>query len=203
MLLYGNSLNLASLNFMTRIPFLLLLFAIPSTRPLFGQEKPVLETEKYLNFLAAIENSSTFNYFTVIKVKNLNTGVIKEICTKGNFVSGALHAELKAGYDKKGEDKVAEFVKTRKDRYFEFKNKTALNNISFYEYDTKRLNKIQSKYDFDKVVRMIKKDKKFAMGLSDEEMKYFAHLIFNKGYMTGESDCFGGTLEYVDRTKAN
>src|SRR6185312_17507021 len=128
-----------------------------------------LDTEKYLNFLAAIENTSTFNYFTVIKVKDLNTGITKEICTKGNFVSGALYRELKANYDEKGRRKVEEFVKKRKDRYFELRDKVALNNISFYDYDTKQLKKIQGKYDFDKVVQIIKKDKKFAIGLSNLE----------------------------------
>ncbi len=160
-----------------------------------------LDTEKYLNFLAAIENTSTFSFFTVIKVKDLNTGITKEICTKGNFVSGALYRELKANYDEKGRLKVEAFIKKRKDRYFELKDKVALSNISFYDYDTKRLKKIQGKYDFDKVVQIIKRDKKFSVGLSDMEMKYFAQLLFNRGYMTGESDCFGGRLEYVDRTK--
>src|SRR5688572_32798984 len=59
-----------------------------------------LEKEKYLNFLAAVENSSTFSYFTVITVKDLNTAVVKEICVKGNFLSGAVHTELGIGYDK-------------------------------------------------------------------------------------------------------
>jgi len=162
-----------------------------------------LDTEKYLNFLAAIENTSTFNYFTVIKVKDLNTGITKEICAKGNFVSGALYRELKANYDENGRHRVEEFIKKRKDRYFEFKDKEALYNISFYDYDIKQLHKVRAKYDFNKVVQIIKKDKKFEVGLSDSEMKYFAQVLFNKGYMSGESDCFGGQLEYVDRTKIN
>jgi hypothetical protein len=160
-----------------------------------------IDTEKYLNFLAAVNRSSTFNYFTVIRVKNLNTGLTKEICTKGDCISYALHMELKAGYDEEGKQKVLEFVKANKDRYFELKSKKALHLISFADYDTTQLYKIQDKYDFDKAVEIIKNDKNFALELSDKEMKYFAHVLFNKGYMTGESDCFGGTLVYVDRTK--
>ncbi len=160
-----------------------------------------LDTEKYLNFLAAVNRSSTFNYFTVIKVKNLNTGLTKEICTKGDCVSYALHLELKAAYDEKGKQKILEFVKATKDRYFELKNRKALHLISFSDYDTTQLSKIQDKYDFDKAVEIIKNDKNFALELSDNEMKYFAHVLFNRGYMTGESNCFGGTLVYVDRTK--
>lgn len=160
-----------------------------------------LENEKYLNFLEAIQNSSTFSYFTVIKIKDLNTGELKEICTKGNFVSGALHIELNAKYDTKGEKKVLEFAKNKKNRYFEFKNKNALNNISFFDYNSKLIDEIQTKYDFKKAVEIIKKNKSFSIRLSDAEMKAFAHILFNKGYLTGENDCWGGSLEYVDRTK--
>ena len=160
-----------------------------------------LENEKYLNFLAAIQNGSTFSYFTVIKVKNLNTGLTKEICTKGNFVSGALHLELKEGYDNKGEQKVLEFAKTKKDRYFEFKNKKALDNIPFFDYKTSLVAKIQTQYNFDKAIEILNKDKDFSIRLSDDEMKAFAHVLFNKGYLTGENNCWGGALEYVDRTK--
>ncbi len=84
------------------------------TLPLLSYQHKVdkrhdLEDEKYLNFLAAVQNSSTFSYFTVIIVKNLNTGLTKEICTKGNFVAGALHRELNAGYDTKGQQQVFDF----------------------------------------------------------------------------------------------
>lgn len=157
-----------------------------------------LEDEMYSNFLAAVKNSSTFNYFTVIKVKNLNTGIIKEICTKGNFVSGAVHIELNAAYDKKGEAKVLDFIKTKKNRYFEFRNKKALANISFFEYDTVMVSTIKDEYDFDKIAESIKADKKFSVSLEHEKMKAFAHVLFNKGYLTGEYSCVGGTLEYVN-----
>lgn len=178
------------------------------TLPLLSYQQKVdkandLENEKYLNFIAAVQNSSTFSYFTVIKVKNLNTGVTKEICTSGNFVSGALHIELKADYDKKGEQKVLDFAKSKKDRYFEFKNKKALDNISFFDYRTNLVSKIQTEYNFDKAIEIIKRDKDFSIRLSDDEMKAFAHVLFNKGYLTGENNCWGGALEYVDRKKSN
>ena len=162
-----------------------------------------LDNEKYLNFVAAVQNSSTISYFTVIKVKNLNTGVTKEICTKGNFVSGALHVELKADYDEKGKQKVLDFAKSKKDRYFEFKNRKALDNISFFDYKTNLVTKIQTEYNFDKTIEIIKKDKDFSIRLSDDEMKAFAHVLFNKGHLTGENNCWGGALEYVCRTKSD
>ena len=153
-----------------------------------------------MNFLAAVQNRSTFNYFTVINVKNLNTGETKEMCTKGNFVSGALHLELNADYDENGERKVLEFVKSKPDRYFEFKNNEALDNISFFDYNTKLVDEIQGEYDFEEAIQIIKKDKDFSIELNDDEMKAFAHVLFNKGFLTGENSCFGGALHYVDRT---
>lgn len=176
------------------------------TLPLFLFQQKVektydLENEKYLNFIAAIQNSSTFSYFTVINVKNLNTGVTKEICTKGNFVAGALHTELNVGYDTKGQQKVFAFAKSKKDRCFEFKNKKALDNISFFDYKTKLVTKVQTEYSFDKTIEIIKKDKDFSIRLADDEMKAYAHVLFNKGYLTGENNCWGGALKYVERTK--
>lgn len=160
-----------------------------------------LDSEKYLNFLAAVQRTSTINYFTVITVKDLNSGVIKEICTKGNFVRGAVHIELQEKYDVIGRKKVLDFLKSKQDRYFEFKDKKALRNISFFDYNPKEVSKIQDKYDFEKAVEIIKRDEQFSYELSDKEMKYFAHVLFNLGYMTAESDCFGGSLFFVDRTK--
>jgi hypothetical protein len=160
-----------------------------------------LASEKYLNFIAAIENKSTFNYFAVIKVKNVNSGETKEVCTKGNFIYGALMIELNCGNDKNREEKVLSYVRNKKNLYFEFKNKKALENISFFDYDPTKLVRIERKYSIDKAVQFIKKNGRFSINLNQNEMKLFAHLLFNKGYMTGESDCFGGTLEYIDRTK--
>src|SRR5690349_10790499 len=105
-------------NFMRTLSLLILLgLALPSFIITIDDD---LETEKFQNYLAAISNNSTFQYFTVIRVKNLNSGEIKEICTQGNFLLGALHAELKADYDQKGEKKVLKFAKAKRDRYFEF-----------------------------------------------------------------------------------
>lgn len=158
-----------------------------------------LANEKYLNYLAAVQNLSTFSYFTVIKVKNIKTDEVKEICTKGNFVAGALHIELGAGYDKAGRDMVLAFVKDKKERYFEFKNKKALNNISFFEYNEQLVDEVQARYSFEKVEEIIERDKEFSISLSKQEMKAFAHILFNRGYLTGENNCYGGELEYVAR----
>ena len=161
-----------------------------------------LENTKYQNYLAAANNLSTFSYFTVVRVKDLNTGIVKEICTKGNFLAGAVHRELHVDYDGKGLQKVYDFIASKKDRYFEFKSKEALDNISFFDYDSELLFKIRSKYNFTTAIDYINKCKAFSIRLPDKEMKAFAHILFNKGYLTGENNCWGGALEYVDRPKA-
>ena len=176
------------------------------TIPLISyQHKPdkskEVESEKYLNFLAAVKNFSTFSYFTVIKVKNLNTGETKEICTKGNFLAGAIHLEFKLNYDGEGQSNAYKIAETKKDRYFEFKSKKALDNISFFDYKLNYIDSVKIKYDFDKVIDIITKEKKFSLRLSDDEMKAFAHVLFNRGFLTGEDSCWGGALEYVDRTR--
>ena len=112
-----------------------------------------------------------------------------------------MHKELNVGYDTKGQQQVFDFAKSKKDRYFEFKNKEALDNISFFDYKTSLVAEIQTEYNFDKAIEIIKKGKDFSIRLSDDRMKAFAHVLFNKGFLTGENNCFGGALEYVDRTK--
>lgn len=155
-----------------------------------------LETEKYLNFVAALKNGSSFSYFTVIKVKDLNTGVVKEICTKGKFVLGALLMESDPSM---GSQSVIDDAKSKKNRYFEFKNKKALENISFFDYKPELIAKVQKRYDINKAIEIIKSGKYFGIKLAHGEMEAFAHILFNKGYLTGEHDCWGGALEYVHR----
>lgn len=96
-----------------------------------------LEEEQYQNYMVAIQNYSTFNYFTVVKVKNLNTGEVKEVCTYGYTVIGALSYELNSKTNKQQEQNVFEYAASKHNRYFELRNKKALENLSFFTYDTK------------------------------------------------------------------
>jgi len=65
-----------------------------------------LEQEEYLNYVAAIKNGSTLQYFVVVTVKDLNSGKTREICTKGSCLNGALHKEYHLDYDEKSIKKV-------------------------------------------------------------------------------------------------
>ena len=171
---------------------------MPLTIYCYGQKN--IENEKYLNFLAAINNGSTIGYFTVVKIKNLKTGKVKEICEKGAFVMGALHMEINADYDRDGEQKVLNYIKG-KDRFFELKNDEALFNVGFNTYSEKLLDTISEKYNFKEIEREIRKNGQYKIDLPDGEMEAFAHILFNMGYMTGENNCWGGGLFYIDRNK--
>lgn len=157
-----------------------------------------LEEVKYRHFVKSLENFSTFNYFTVVTVRDLRSNKVKEICTKGNFLSGAVHCELGVGYDLSGQKKALTWAMSKKDRHFEFKNPKALENISFFDYDTVMVRVIQKRYNFVAIADQIKATKHFSIKLDDKEMKAFAHILFNMGYLTGESSCWGGDLVYVD-----
>ena len=88
---------------------LILIFTIlffTSCKEVVEYEQSLSDEELYPNYVKAIKNESTFQNFLVIKVKNLNNGEIREYCTKGNFLKGALHRELNLGYSKDGIIKV-------------------------------------------------------------------------------------------------
>jgi hypothetical protein len=185
---------------MTRQTIILALIFLLATS-FCGQHKDDL----YLNYVAAIKNESTSQYYLVVKVKNLNNGLTREYCTKGDFLKGALHQECKLDYDNKGVSKVYSLAVDNKDRYFEFKNDSAIwNIIGDWEYSIDDLDKMEKKINFDSLAIQIRKTGKWSMEIFDDKtMLLYAHALFNRGVLTGEDDCFGGTLVYVDRNKIN
>lgn len=179
------------------IRYLVLFFAFFLTTS-FNYDK---KGELYKNYVAAIKNESTFQYYLVVKVKNLNTGQAREYCTEGNFLKGALHREYNLGYDHKGISKVYSLAINNKDRYFEFKNDSAIWNIGgVWKYSMGDLSKLEKKINFDSLAIQIKSDKKWSKQISnDMTLLLYAHALFNRGILTGQNNCFGGTLVFVDR----
>ena len=163
------------------------------------------------NFFAthfkALENSNEHTFEDKIKYclkkyakesKSLlsaaNTVVLEE-----NFLKGAIHKELNIDYTKEGQRKVYEYLKNKNKRYFEFRNKEALENISFDKYDNSALIDFEENYDLEKIILTIR-DKKQITYYKFKNNEKFAmlHLLFNKGILMNESSCFGGTLYLVD-----
>lgn len=157
---------------------------------------------RYANYVNAIENGSTFQYFTVIKVKDVNTGKVREICTKGNFLWGALHTEYDSSYSVNGLKKIQKLLFENKQRYFEFKNAIALNNLGVNKYSVEDLKKFEKENNVDSISKSIKG--KWGIAISDDKtMHLLAHSLFNRGILTGENNCFGGTLTHIDKQMLN
>ena len=156
-----------------------------------------LDSIVYLNYVNAIENQSTLQYFTVVKIKNLNNKETREICTKGNFLAGALHREHKLGYSIDEVIKVQNLMIDNKKRYFEFKDTSAINNLSLNKYSVDEFAKFENKTNMDSISKSaINKD--WSMYFEDDKaMMMFAHSLFNRGILTGENNSFGGTIYYI------
>lgn len=146
--------------------------------------KTELDSLKYNNYKKLIELGGTFNSFVVINVKDLNTKEVKEICTKNNFLIGALNLELK--------NEKTDKVLLNKYRHFEFKDLKALNNIGFKSYDVNEFKKFESTKNIDSLIFRIQKKLPLNLNFKDDnEMVFYAHSLFNKGIMSGEHSCYG------------
>ncbi len=161
-----------------------------------GEQKDPL----YSNYVAAIKNESTIQYFLVVKVKNLNTGQVREYCSKGNFLKGAIHREYQLDYNSKGIEEAYNLAITNKERYFEFKNDSAIWNIGgVWTYSMEELSLLENKINFDSLATQIGKSGKWSREISDDKtMIMYAHCLFNRGILTGENNCFGGTLMFIN-----
>ena len=147
-------------------------------------------------FEIAYDNKSTAPSYIVFKAKDLNTGIIKEICCEAPFLSGAMHRELNIEYDTKGTEYIDSTILANRLEIFEFISKEALYNISFSEYPDKEIiDRIASKNDLDYY------NDKFAANDSVKYMhfendtgfaqKSFAHIMFKCGIITSR-DCIAG-----------
>lgn len=146
--------------------------------------KTELDSLKYNNYKKLIELGGTFNSFVVINVKDLNTDEIKEICTKNNFLIGALNLELK--------NEKTDKVLLNKNRYFEFKDLKALNKIGFKSYNVNEFKKFESTKNIDSLIFRIQKKLPLSLSFKDDnDMVFYAHSLFNKGIMSGEHSCYG------------
>jgi hypothetical protein len=149
---------------------------------LVSMEEAGLEEEKFKIYEEAIHNESTIQDFVVIKVLNRNTGETKEICTKGNFLKGAIHTEYGIDYSDEGVEKAKEILNS-KNRKFELSQEEALNNIGFNDYKEEELIAFERRVEAGNYSHS-----------NDKEMTMLAHILFNKGVKSSENSCFGGEL---------
>jgi len=146
----------------------------------------ISETQKFKMFCAAFENQSTAPNYVVVKVKNLNTGEVKEICTEAPFVKGAIYRQT-------GKFSFQTNCNDYPNRYFEFSADSALWNISFDLYSISELEEYAKTIYVEKIVQQIKEgklqektfgmDKKQTWQETRREQIMFAHIMFNNGIM--------------------
>lgn len=148
--------------------------------------------------MTAIENGSSLQYFTVVKIKDSTNGSIREICTTGNFLKGALHYEYYPLYSNNGEMKMRKLLIENKQRYFQLKDTAALNNLGINKYSMEDLKQFEKENNVDSIAKSINGE--WGMSFSeDKDMLLLAHSLFNRGILTGEYSCFGGTLIHVTK----
>jgi len=156
------------------------------------------EATLYNNYAKAIRNESTFQYFLVVHVTDLNTGQTREICTKGNFLAGAIHREYNLGYDNNSIRKAERIALANRTRTFKFKNVEAIRNLGLDHYSMRDLKEFEETINVNQLITQVNKDWKKQL-TNDKEMLLYAHSLFNRGILTGENNCYGGTLEVVNK----
>lgn len=149
-----------------------------------------------VNFKIAYNNKSTAPNYLVFYAKDLNTGLIKEICCEAPFLSGAIHRELNIDYDTKGTEFVDSLILANSNRTFEFKNEEALNNVSFYEYpDYDRLLQIAKGIDLDYYYKTYGENDSSKLMYFESDTGFvqisFTHIMFKCGILTSR-DCEAG-----------
>lgn len=155
------------------------------------QFKSTTDSIRYTNYVKLVNyrnNTHTASY-VVVNVKNLNTNEIKEICTYPDFIYGALRIE-----NKKNDDEIlledikhdTEILLQNKERYFEFKDTAALNNIGFNSYSKNDLAEFKNRIKFDSLVKLIAKKEypTIVFGENHNELNMYAHLLFNEDIMS-------------------
>lgn len=146
------------------------------------------DSVKYKIFCEAFKEGSSSPYFVVFTVKNKKTGEIKEICEESPFLEGALHIEHKKPYPYSFD------MSQYKDRYFEFSNQEALDNISFDEYNSRILDSLRQAFNVDSLMYTVKNGitERFTFNRKDIQ-KMTAHILFDYGVVLSRG-CIAGNI---------
>jgi hypothetical protein len=153
-----------------------------------------------INFKIAYNNNSTAPNYVVFRAQDLNTGLIKEICTEAPFLSGALHREFEVDYDEKGTEYIDSIALAKRQNIYEFKKKEALDNIDFFKYPKyERILEIAKGLDLEYYHKKFGKNdfpelKHFANDTGYVQLT-FCHIMFNCGILTNR-DCVAGNNIY-------
>jgi hypothetical protein len=151
-------------------------------------------------FEIAYKNQNTSSPSDLVFIaRNLNTGETKEICTEAPFLSGAMHHEFGMGHDLKSSQFIDSLILGNSKRVYEFKEKKALENISFNEYPSKeKIEEIASELDLEDFIKDFGSNEnvKFMEFKEDEYFLQlsFCHIMFKCGIITSRSSVGGNTI---------
>ena len=96
------------------------------------------------SFEAAVRNRSTAPPYVLITVVDEKAGKVRSGCTTVNAFMGAIHMEHGLDYDPTGEARATDIVLSSQDHVFKFKNRRALENITF-AYSEAVLSEVRAK----------------------------------------------------------
>lgn len=169
------------------LAFLLLSFnnATAQTKsPKFSKDTIAARQKRFFKALAEGEGS-TFNHYVVVKIKNLNDSTVKEICNTDKWVFEALRID---GYN-------FDMIKNSKTRYFALKSEDALRMIGYWDYNSVGLAWTKLEYNIDGIIDKAIANKSWRVRMSDAiDKRMLAHVLFNRGYVSGVSACFSGDI---------
>ena len=164
----------------------------------------ISKAQKLKMYCTALENFSTAPNYVVVIAKNLNTGEVKEICTETNFLSGAITRQTGKNTSTISKNGVLYIGSTicedYPNRYFEFSEEDALENISYDLYSESELNDYAKTVHIANTVERVKngalRDTTFCYDdykKCRKEQIMFAHLMFNNGIMMTRG-CWAGNI---------
>ena len=163
-------------------------------------------TERDSIFRIAYTNKSTAPSYVVFVARDLNTGVEKEICCEGPFLSGAINREFNIGYGGDLKYVADSIIHRNQERVFEFRNEEALKNINFYDYpDYKRLTEIANSLDLGYYHETFGSNTARTLIYFENDTGFvqltFAHVLFNCGIQTNR-DCEAGNNIWIGDSNA-
>ena len=144
----------------------------------------------YFNYSRAVKNNTVEQYHLVIKVKNLKTNEVREICTLGRILSEVIHVDKNLNYTKTDIEKANKIMLKNKERYFKFSTDSAIYNLGMHKYSMKELKSLEKRINFDSLASQIKLKGKWQMNLQEKNRLMYGHALFNRGILTGQKSNF-------------
>lgn len=137
----------------------------------------------------------------MVNIQDKSNGKSTEICLTGFELVSTMIDEW--NFDLEDECKAVRKVKRTKSRTFKVKNSDDHQFLNRIKYSQSELLKYSDRIKFDSIANSVSNKNEWSyFAPNEKEQVMLAHLLFNKGYLTGINECFGGEqLEYYTEEK--